>query len=231
MFTGIVLGQGEVLAVEPQGRDVRLRIRALCELPDLIIGESIAVNGACITVESGANNRFTGYVSATSLEVTTLGSLRTGSLVNLERALALGNRLGGHLVSGHVDAVAHVRYVESAGQSRRIGIAFPPEFAPEVILKGSVTLDGVSLTVNACDHKSLEVNVIPETWRVTTVGQWQTGSLVNFETDLIGKYVRRNLTLSACPDEAPSMEQQSKVNEHFLRENGFISGSAAHWGE
>lgn len=222
MFTGIVLGQGEVLATEPQGRDARLYIRALFELPDLVVGESIAVNGACITVENGANNRFTGYVSATSLAVTTLGSLRTGSLVNLERALALGDRLGGHLVSGHVDAVAQVRYVESTGQSRRIGIGFPPEFAPEVILKGSVALDGVSLTINACDRNSLEVNVIPETWRVTTVGHWQTGSNINFETDLLGKYVRRNLTLASETVSASGSQSSFPIDEQFLRENGFI---------
>lgn len=218
MFTGIVLGQGEVLSTEQHGKDRRLTIKALFSLTNLIIGESIAVNGACITVETGGNGVFTGYVSAESMRVTTLASLKAGTLVNLERALALGDRLGGHMVSGHVDAVASVRTVESVGESRRITINFPREFAPEVILKGSVALDGVSLTINACDEDSLTVNVIPETWRVTTVGDWHSGTSVNFETDLLGKYVRRNLTLGS----AAKTEPQSRINENFLRENGFI---------
>lgn len=218
MFTGIVLGQGEVLAVENKGDDSRLSIKALFELPNLVVGESIAVNGACITVETGADNRFTGYVSAESLRVTTLGSLKAGSTVNLERALALGDRLGGHLVSGHVDAVATVRSIESVGESRRIVIEFPENCAPEVIMKGSVALDGVSLTINACDARTLTVNVIPETWRVTSVGRWKTGTHINFETDLLGKYVRRNLTLGS----ETGTEPKSRIDEHFLRENGFI---------
>lgn len=218
MFTGIVLGQGEVLSIEQHGKDRRLTIKALFALSNLIIGESIAVNGACITVESGTSGVFTGYVSAESLKVTTLSSLKAGSRVNLERALALGDRLGGHLVSGHVDAVATVRSVEHVGESRRITIGFPAEFAPEVILKGSVALDGVSLTINACDDNSLTVNVIPETWRVTTIGGWESGTGINFETDLLGKYVRRNLTLGS----AAKTEPQSRIDEDFLRENGFI---------
>lgn len=221
MFTGIVLGQGQILAAQASGSETRLTVKALFDLPHLVVGESIAVNGACITVETGKDNIFSGYVSAESLRVTTLGSLKSGATVNLERALALGDRLGGHIVSGHVDTVAHVLEVENTGDSRRIRVGFPSEFAPEVIRKGSITLDGISLTINDCTDDSLCVNVIPETWRVTTVGQWRPGSLINFETDVLGKYVRRNMAFLATPA-PPSQPAQSRIDMDFLRDNGFV---------
>lgn len=218
MFTGIVLGQGRILATQASGSDTRLTVKALCDLPHIVVGESIAVNGACITVETGKDNVFSGYASAETLRVTTLGDLYSGAEVNLERALALGDRLGGHIVSGHVDAVARVLDVESVGDSRRIRVGFPPELGPEVILKGSVTLDGVSLTINACDDVSLCVNVIPETWRVTTIGQWRPGTRINFETDVLGKYVRRNMAFLNSSAQQP----ESRISVDFLRENGFV---------
>lgn len=217
MFTGIVLGLGQILSTESTGGDTRLTIQARFPLPDIVVGESIAVNGACLTVEQGAANTFSAFASAETLRVTTLGRLRPGSPVNLERALAMGDRLGGHIVSGHVDAVVNVLSVEAVGESRRIRVAFPPDLAPEVIVKGSVTLEGVSLTINDCDDKSLCVNVIPETWRSTTIGHWQAGTPINFETDVLGKYVRRNLDL--LHRDAPVAV--SRIDLEFLRENGF----------
>ena len=223
MFTGLVQGQGSVLAVERRGEQRRFLLRTHFPVPKLTVGESIAVNGACLTVETGQElgsyAEFQAYASGETISRTTLGELAAGSVVNLERALALGDRLGGHIVSGHVDGVATVYSVEARGDSRRIVLAFPETLAPEVIEKGSVALDGISLTINACSDTTLEVNVIPETWRVTTVGRWRTGSRVNMETDVLGKYVRRQLRFLDSPPQAPS---RRGVDLDLLRENGFL---------
>jgi len=224
MFTGIINGQGKILAIEPRGHETRFTIAALYELADIVAGESIAVNGTCLTVETFGTRRFSAYASAETLQRTTLGGLKTGDLVNLERALALGDRLGGHIVAGHVDCVARVLSVRQEGESRRIRLGFPQRFGQEVIEKGSVALDGVSLTVNDCGPDFLEVNVIPETWRVTTVAAWKPGADVNMETDVIGKYVRRMIAphVGAQAPEAAGGETESRVTLDFLRENGFF---------
>ncbi|WP_243438831.1 riboflavin synthase [Fundidesulfovibrio soli] len=215
MFTGLVQGMGKVESLQARGGQMRLTIRALFELADIVLGESIAVNGACLTVESGGSNAFTAYASAETLDKTSLGGLGAGSLVNLERALALGDRLGGHLVSGHVDCLATVRAVEPAGESRRITMDFPEEFGPLVVEKGSVALDGVSLTVNACGKDWLSVNIIPATQGETTINSWAPGRAVNMETDIIGKYVARML------GPYPGAAKPSRITEDFLRQHGF----------
>lgn len=236
MFTGIINGQGDVLAVENRQNESRLTIQALYDLADIVIGESIAVNGACLTVETASYRRFTAYASAETMSRTNLGVLRPGgSRVNLERALAVGDRLGGHIVSGHVDCVATVVSVARVGESRRIRITFPRDLGREVIPKGSVTLDGVSLTVNDCGPDFLEVNVIPETWRETTVAGWMPGVAVNMETDVLGKYVRHMLAPyvgTASPDSgnpgalaqspAQGATRKDGLSLDFLRENGFF---------
>ena len=214
MFTGIIQGQGCLAAVRQSGRERVLSIRALFALGGIATGESIAVNGACLTVESSRDGFFMAYASEETLSRTNLSLLRSDSLVNLERALAFGERLGGHLVSGHVDCLATVHSVREAGQSLRIRLAFPAEYGELVIPKGSVALDGISLTVNNCGDDFLEVNVIPETRRVTTVASWESGTRVNMEADMIGKYVRRML--------APRREDaRVGLDENFLREHGF----------
>ena len=219
MFTGLVLGKGELLRSEPLGADRRLVIRCGVALPDLVVGESVAVNGACLTVESGRDTTFGAYASAETLSRTNLDRLKPGGAVNLERALRVGDRLGGHIVSGHVDCLARVLEVRPAGLSRRIRLSFPVEFAPEVIPKGSVTLDGVSLTVNDCGNDFLEVNVIPETGNSTIVADWKPGDAVNMETDVLGKYVRR--VLSFRSDDAGT-RAEPRLNLDFLREHGFF---------
>lgn len=220
MFTGLVQGMGRVEAVEARGAETRLRIRALFDLKNIVLGESIAVNGACLTVETAGENWFTAYASAETLRHTSLGGLKSGSVANLERALALGDRLGGHLVSGHVDCVAVVTGVEPAGESRVYTLSFPAEHGAYVIQKGSVTLDGISLTVNACGPDSLSVNIIPSTQRETTISGWTAGTRVNMETDLIGKYVRN--MLGAWMDSGNAQAKPaSKLSMDFLRENGF----------
>ncbi|NJB68993.1 riboflavin synthase [Desulfobaculum xiamenense] len=221
MFTGLVQTTGTVRSVEARGSETRLCIGfPSSALPDLELGESIAVNGTCLTVETFGKDWYTAYASAETLSHTNLGTLRPGSLVNLERALALGDRLGGHLVSGHVDCTARVQSISPAGLSRIYRLSFPAEHGRYVIEKGSVALDGISLTVNACGPDWLEVNIIPETQRATTISGWKPGYGVNMETDLIGKYVRR-MVAPWTGDDAQSTEDSSGITEAFLRMNGF----------
>ncbi|MGE9985636.1 riboflavin synthase [Desulfovibrio sp. SGI.169] len=232
MFTGIIQGQGEISSLRKSGAECRLAIRPLFPLEHVIDGESIAVNGACLSVESHSRDGFTAYASAETLTRTTLGALRQGDLVNLERALALGDRLGGHLVSGHVDCLATVRDVRPAGQSLRCRLEFPANFGPEVIAKGSVSLDGISLTVNDCGPDFLEVNIIPDTQKRTTMRQWRPGARVNMETDLIGKYVRSLLApwsdaagmtgQTGRAGSAAATEARAGVSRELLLRNGFI---------
>jgi riboflavin synthase len=215
MFTGLAAGMGTVETVTKSGRQMRLAIRALFNLPDVVLGESIAVNGACLTVESASANAFSAYASAETMDRTNLGSLGAGSRVNLERALALGDRLGGHMVSGHVDCLARVEGATAAGESVRYTLSFPPQFGPFVVDKGSVCLDGVSLTVNECGQDWLSVNVIPSTTDQTTISGWKKGRVVNMETDIIGKYVARILA------PYPGAPRPSNITESFLTEHGF----------
>jgi len=213
MFTGLVMGLGEVAVIAPGSGESRFTFRPLFPAPAWIKGESIAVNGVCLSVETFDTLSFTAYASRETLRLSNLGSLCRGNTVNLERALALGDRLGGHLVSGHADGLAHIESIRDAGASRIIRVRFPEEFSAQVIPKGSVALDGVSLTINHCGSGFLEVNVIPETQQATTVGSWKTGQTLNFETDLIGKYVERMLQ---AWKESP---RESRLTMDFLREN------------
>jgi len=218
MFTGIIQGLGRVAAVDGGGSETRFTLRPDFALTDYSLGESIAVNGVCLTVETFGQGWFTAYASAETLSVTNLGALRVSAAVNLERALALGDRLGGHIVSGHVDCLAEVLSVRQAGQSRIYRLGFPEACASQVIPKGSVALDGISLTVNDCGRDYLEVNIIPATQRETTISGWAPGRRVNMETDVIGKYVQRML---APWNESPARPQPSKITPDFLKEHGF----------
>ncbi len=230
MFTGIIQGQGKITSLRKNGAECRLAIHPLFTLADVTDGESIAVNGACLSVESHSRDGFTAYASAETLTRTTLDTLSNGDLVNLERALALGDRLGGHLVSGHVDCLATVREVRPAGQSICCRLEFPASFGPEVIAKGSVALDGISLTVNDCGPDFLEVNIIPDTQKRTTMRHWRPGVRVNMETDLIGKYVRSLLgpwsgqTGPSGKDagSGAAAEKVPAINRELLLRNGFI---------
>ncbi|MDR2075975.1 MAG: riboflavin synthase [Desulfovibrio sp.] len=221
MFTGLVAGMGEILRLAPASGETRLTLRPLFPAPAWVRGESLCLNGVCLSLEAFDAASFTVYASAETLAVTTLKTLVRGSRVNLEQALTLNGRLGGHLVSGHVDTVARVEAIDPAGGSLRLRVSFPPLFSPQVIPKGSVALDGVSLTVNRCGRDFLEVNVIPETLRTTTLGAWKPGQAVNMETDLIGKYVAR--ALASWREAAPGKDALpgGGLSLDFLRENGY----------
>ena len=201
MFTGLVELKGTLARRARRGPGFRLAVEAA--LGDLVLGESISVSGACLTVVSSDARGFEADVSLETAQRTTLGSLALGRSLNLECALRVGDRLGGHLVSGHVDAVAEVRRVTPAGDAQRLVVCYPSELARFIAVKGSVTLDGVSLTVNAVTGDSLEVMVIPHTLAVTTLGELKPGAAVNLEVDTMARYAVRFLEVSrGTADEA-----------------------------
>jgi riboflavin synthase len=195
MFTGIVEELGTVEAVERQSDAVRLTVRATTALEGTDLGDSIAVNGCCLTVAERSAVTWTADVMAETLAKTGLGSLAAGDRVNLERAATVGSRLGGHLVQGHVDAVGHVVRREPGEHWDVVTVSMPRELAPYLVDKGSITVDGVSLTVVEAQRDGFTVSLIPETLRRTTLGFRRPGDAVNLEADVIGKYVARQLEL------------------------------------
>ena len=196
MFTGIVEELGSVRAVGRTGDVVRLEIAAHVAREGSEVGASVAVNGVCLTVVSAAADRLDFEVGPETLVRTTLGKLRTGDAVNLERPLRFGAAVGGHLVLGHVDGIGIVEDVSRVESTARVRIALPgPALAPLLVPQGSVAVDGVSLTVAALDDRAFEVMVIPHTLAVTTFGRLARGQTVNLETDVIGKYLQRSLEL------------------------------------
>ena len=190
MFTGIVTAIGTVLSVTDKG-DRILRIGAAWDCASLDIGASISHSGICLTVLSTEADSYEVAASAETMRVTTLGAWSEGSQVNLERALCVGDELGGHIVSGHVDGLAEVVSVTPEGDSHRVRLRAPDDLARFIASKGSVALDGVSLTVNAVDRNEFEINVIEHTWQVTTLGMLRAGQRLNMEIDMLARYVAR----------------------------------------
>ena len=195
MFTGIVEELGTVEEVERQSDAVRLTVRAATVLEDTSLGDSISVNGCCLTVAGRTEATWTADVMAETLAKTGLGSLAPGHRVNLERAATVGSRLGGHLVQGHVDAVGYVVRREPGEHWDVVTFSMPRDLAPFLVDKGSITVDGVSLTIVQAHHDGFTVSLIPETLRRTTLGFREPGDAVNLEVDVIGKYVARQLEL------------------------------------
>ena len=194
MFTGIIQAVGNITHLEARGGDVRLRIRTgKLDLADVRLGDSIAVNGVCLTAVDLPGDGFAADVSRETLSLTTLGDLVPGSPVNLEKALTLATRLGGHLVSGHVDAVGRIQGKREEGTGWRLIFDAPEQVLRYVIKKGSIAIDGVSLTVADVDRSGFSVAMIPHTAKLTTLGHKSAGDSVNLEADLIGKYVERLL--------------------------------------
>ena len=218
MFTGLIEGTGKLKTIEPRGKDMRLSIEASFDLEGFQAGESVAVDGVCLTVVSWQARTFTVDVSQETLSRSTLGQRSVGDEVNLERALRLGDRLGGHLVNGHVDGRARVMARKQRGDSLVLTFEVVAELGRYIIEKGSVAVNGVSLTVNRCDEQSFDVNIVPHTARWTTIGNWRVGDEVNIEVDIIGKYVERFVR----PMQEGDSASKSGVDRGFLGKHGFL---------
>jgi riboflavin synthase len=212
VFSGLVKGVGRVASRTNQGGDARFVIElGNLALAPLAVGGSIAVNGVCLTAVAATPSKFTVDVSAATLAVTTLGRLAAGAGVNLEPPLKAGDPLDGHIVTGHVDGVGEIVSVETVGGSKRIVVAVPAELARYIAPKGSVAVDGVSLTVNAVDAGGFEVNIIPHTQAVTVIGGYARGTAVNIEVDLLARYLERLV----------QKDSASGIDLAFLRKHGY----------
>ncbi|MDQ1524829.1 MAG: riboflavin synthase [Pyrinomonadaceae bacterium] len=197
MFTGIIEELGRVRALERRGEGVRMTVEARVVIEGTREGDSISVNGVCLTALEVSRDSFAADGSRETLQRSTLGSLRAGSPVNLERAVTPATRLGGHIVQGHVDGRGRFLSAEEHGGSWTIRIGYPPELARYLVFKGSVTVEGISLTVAALAEDYFEIAVIPKTWAVTNLSHLRPGDAVNLEADIIAKYVERILTVGA----------------------------------
>ncbi len=217
MFTGLIEATGKVVNLERSGSLCRLRINSPLAQSDLKLGESIAVNGVCLTLTSWDRNSFAADVSSETLEVSTLGKLRSGSLVNLERALRLCDRLGGHIVSGHVDAIGKLQSRISEGEAQRLEFSLPAEISRYVTPKGSITIDGISLTVNQVTEGSFFVMIIPHTLEMTTLKNMQAGGSVNLESDILARYVERLANTGS-----ETARNETGISLEFLAKNGFM---------
>ena len=211
MFTGIIEEMGTVKALRQHAGSARLAISASTVLVNTALGDSISVNGVCLTVVDISKYDFSADVAVETLKVTNLGDLKIGAKVNLERALQLSARIGGHLVSGHVDAVGHIREKRDEGNGWRIYFDAPKTILRYVIKKGSIAIDGISLTVAEVDTMGFSIAMIPHTAKLTTLGFKSAGDSVNLESDLIGKYVERLI----------SEKIESGVNLELLKKSGF----------
>ncbi len=192
MFTGIIQAIGRIAAIEPGEKDIRLRIETgKLPLAEVSLGDSIATSGVCLTVTDLPGDGFWADVSPETLSLTTLGRKAVGDAVNLETSLTLQTPLGGHLVSGHVDGVGHVEQIVEDARFWRVTIAAPENLARYIAMKGSICVDGTSLTVNQVDGAGFELTIIPQTWEETVFSDYQTGSPVNLEVDVVARYVER----------------------------------------
>ncbi len=215
MFTGLIITTGTVRKILRQEKDMRIVISPAIPFENIQAGESIAVNGACLTVERYNSESFIVYTSKETLSRTTLQHLVVGQIVNLERALCLGDRLGGHIVAGHVDCMGRIEEIHASGESTKYIIRFPTTYSRYVIEKGSIALDGISLTINKCGEGYVEVNIIPETKKNTNIFTWKEKDRVNIEFDIIGKYVEKLIS----PWQTKQKDQGITLD--FLKEHGF----------
>ncbi|MCB2215083.1 riboflavin synthase [Desulfofustis glycolicus] len=216
MFTGIIQGTGTIISRRSVGGGQSCEIETSFVFSDPEEGESVAVNGVCLTAYRIGSRRFTADVSPESLARTTLGELAVGRQVNLERALRLTDRLGGHLVSGHVDCVGRLASLQHQGDFTILSFSVPREVDRYIIEKGSVAVDGISLTVNDCSPGRFSVSIIPHTLQATTLGRLRNGGAVNIEVDIIGKYVEKLLGARHDPASGTAV-----INPAFLAEKGF----------
>lgn len=222
MFTGIIEGLGTVKTIRSQGLGKTLTIEADFDLSGSGIGDSIAVNGACLTAVSISGKRFDADVAPETLSRTILSKISIGDRVNLERALRLSDRLDGHLVSGHIDGIGMISGKNRTGNAIIITINVPSSLSRYMIHKGSVAVDGVSLTINRVSETSFDVSIIPHTAKLTTVGFKNMGESVNIETDMIGKYVERFISTPPAESTGASENKGSTLDMAFLAKAGFL---------
>ncbi|TDG12772.1 riboflavin synthase [Seongchinamella unica] len=217
MFTGIIQAVGEIAAMEPSGGDLRLRINTgKLDLADVVLGDSIAANGVCLTVIELPGDGYWADVSVETLNFTTLGGLKAGARVNLEKALTPASRLGGHIVSGHVDGVGEVVSRHEDARSVRFVLRAPDDLARYIAHKGSITVDGTSLTVNAVNGAEFDLNIIPQTMAETVFGDYKPGSKVNLEVDVIARYLERLMQ-----GDAAAKPGSGSLSLQTLAENGY----------
>ncbi|NBX65822.1 MAG: riboflavin synthase [Proteobacteria bacterium] len=200
MFTGLIRDVGTVVRIEPRDGAALYEISTSLPITAFSIGASVACAGVCLTVIDKGPRSFMVEVSNATLDRTTLGSWEIGRPINIEPSLKLGDELGGHLVTGHVDGVASLEKIYPDGASHRLVLSAPQDIAPMIAVKGSVAIDGVSMTINMADGNRFSVNVIPHTWSVTTLGQTKVGQMLNIEADPLARYVARRLEYTTNKD-------------------------------
>lgn len=221
MFTGIIEEVGRLVGIHQQGPVAVLTIEASKVLEGVALGDSIAVNGTCLTVTSFTGSQFTADATQETLRRTNLGRLRPGTPVNLERACAVGSRLGGHWVTGHIDGTGEVKSVVLDGNAFLFTFRAGPEIMRYIVEKGSIAVDGISLTVASVDGDTFSVSVIPHTARQTTLKSRREGDIVNLETDILGKYVERFLAVQGVSQVPVPGRNSKRLDMDFLRANGF----------
>jgi riboflavin synthase len=215
MFTGLIEEIGIVQSIRINGESAAINIAANSITKDLKVGDSVNTNGACLTVTSFSSSGFTVDAVAETMRRTNLSKLKSGDKVNLERALQLSDRLGGHMVSGHIDGTGTITQMNPEGNAQIVTIETVPEIIKYIIEKGSIAIDGISLTVMTVNKSSFKVAIIPHTSHETTLISKKTGNTVNLECDMVGKYIERFLNLKE------DKNSESKIDMGFLREHGF----------
>ncbi|VUD59364.1 Riboflavin synthase [Thalassocella blandensis] len=221
MFTGIIEALGKVVAIEPRGGDVRLTVTSSqMQWQDVALGDSIATNGVCLTAVELPGNGFVADVSVETLKMTTLAQWKKGQAVNLEKALTPSSRLGGHIVSGHVDGIGEVIAREPAARSEKFTLKAPKALARYIAHKGSITVDGTSLTVNEVNGDEFSLNIVPHTLQHTIMESYQAGSIVNLEVDVIARYLERLLQGDKAAEKTAG--SMSDISTTFLAENGYL---------
>jgi len=219
MFTGLIQDVGEIAALDRHGEDVRLRVKTFnLPLAEINLGDSIAINGVCLTVSQKTSDSFWADVSIETMQCTTFSQRVVADKVNLEKSLTLSSAIGGHLVSGHVDGVARVLSIKDDGCSKRITMHSPNQLMKYIAKKGSICIDGISLTVNEVDHQNFQVNIVPHTMQATTMASYVVGREVNLEVDMIARYVERLLLVTDSP-----ANSVSNITPEFLAKHGFFN--------
>ncbi len=221
MFTGIIEEIGEITSIANGAKSSKLTIKGAKIFEDMHIGDSIAVNGVCLTVTSKTSNKFTADVMAETLRRSSLGNLKNGSYVNLERAMAANGRFGGHIVSGHIDGTGVIENYEREDNAVWVTVKTPANLLRYIIEKGSIAIDGISLTVAYVDNTCFKVSLIPHTRSHTTLLDKKVGDVVNLENDVVGKYVEKLLKVGDGIDK-PAKESSSQITEDFLLKHGFM---------